>query len=225
MNDLSVRLRKTLNDKSITQEELANMINVSQNAISLIINGKTKKPRNLFEIAQALGVDPVWLKTGEGSPQAVKSDQEFADDENVIRVPVLDVSASAGFGIENCDFVENISYIGYADEHFTQYFNRANADNIRLINVSGDSMAPSFESGDLIFVDTSINTFIGDGVYVFTFNGQLLVKRLQFMGKELLVISDNDYYKPWSISMENEESFRIRAKVLYSQSQTMKKFG
>ncbi len=43
------------------------------------------------------------------------------------------------------------------------------AAELKVINVRGDSMAPTIVSGSY-FVDISINQFDGDGIYVFGFD-------------------------------------------------------
>ncbi|MDP8173651.1 helix-turn-helix transcriptional regulator [Pasteurella skyensis] len=226
MNTLSDRLIFIRENLRLDQQDLAKLANVSQGTISNIENGVTTSPQKLLEIAEALNVDPVWLKTGKGTPDGKNTEFSNKLTENgVIRVKVLDVFASAGNGIQNSDFAENVSDIGFSEEHFRQVFNRNNADDLYLINVKGDSMQPTFESGDLIYVDTQINFFEGDGIYVFNYNGALLVKRLQFVGDELLVISDNSCYQQWSIKKDCEATFNICGKVMFSQPQKLKKFG
>lgn len=78
-------------------------------------------------------------------------------------------------------------------------------------------------SEDLIFVDVSINQFDGDGIYVFGFDDKIYVKRLQMIPDKLLVISDNQIYREWGITSENEHRFMVFGKVLISQSQTLKR--
>lgn len=146
------------------------------------------------------------------------------DDEEAVVIDVLDVSASAGFGASN-DLVEVVTQMRYVPEQFYALFRGMNPENIRVINLSGDSMHPTFESGDLLFVDISVNQFTGDGVYVFTYKDHLYVKRLQNTGDELLVISDNTLYKTWSISEENQDQLFIQARVKVQQSQKLNFLG
>ncbi|MDP8173152.1 helix-turn-helix transcriptional regulator [Pasteurella skyensis] len=222
---LAERLQNSMVKADLSQQKLAEKVNISQQAIGKMLIGETRNPRNLVEIANVLGVNPVWLKTGIGSPEVLNSSQDSFEN-GVIRVSVLDIYASAGDGeLITSDFVEEITTISYKQEYFQQIFNSANAEFIKLINVKGDSMSPTFESGDLVFVDTSINRFDGDGVYIFNYNNELRIKRLQRTGEQLLVISDNSLYREWSITKEDEYKLVICAKVLYSQSQKLKKFG
>ena len=101
MSDLSSRLKKLLDDKNLSMNAFAKQLGVSQPYISDIVNGKTRSPKNILEIATALGVDPHWLKTGEGEPDSdfvrvVHQPDQAA--ENTVRVEILDIEASAGNG-------------------------------------------------------------------------------------------------------------------------------
>lgn len=52
-------------------------------------------------------------------------------------------------------------------------------------------------NGDLLFVDITVKSFDGDGIYAFLYDDTAHVKRLQMMKDKLLVISDNKSYSPW----------------------------
>ncbi|QLB14887.1 hypothetical protein A6B39_05170 [Mannheimia granulomatis] len=227
METLGTRLQKALNQQGLTQEGLANIVEVSQTAISDIVKGKTQNPRNIFEIAQALSVSVEWLKTGKGeAPNFAnfEGNSTASEDEEVIRVSLLNAEAVAGYGVEASHVVEEVSAVEYTLDHFRQLFHSTNAKNIRLINVKGDSMYPTLESGDLIFVDVSINHYDGDGIYMFTFDGTLFVKRLQKVKYDLVASSDNPAYESWSLTKEEQTNVYIHGKVMLSQSQAVKRF-
>lgn len=63
--DLGTRIQQRLDILEMSQDDLAKKVGVSQPAINKIINGTTKNPRNLFEIADALKTTATWLKTGK----------------------------------------------------------------------------------------------------------------------------------------------------------------
>lgn len=63
-----------------------------------------------------------------------------------------------------------------------------------------------------------VDEFSGDGVYVFRFDGQLMVKRLQFMPKVIKVVSDNHTYENWELLKDDlkNEDFQIIGEVVWS---------
>ena len=185
---------------------------------NVIQNGKPKGigDKIAAKLEDGMNKPRGWLDLDHSGEKQVT--QEDVNEDIVI--DVLNVSASAGFGKSN-DLVEIVTQMRYVPDEFYALFKNMNPDSIRIINLSGDSMQPTFESGDMLFVDISINSFTGDGVYVFTYKGHLYVKRLQNIGDELLVISDNGIYEKWSITEENQEYLFIHARVKVHQSQKL----
>ncbi|GAB1653661.1 helix-turn-helix transcriptional regulator [Mannheimia haemolytica] len=222
MTTLGERIEKEMDRKGLKRKDIAEALNISTMAVGDLINNKTKKPRYLVEIADVLGVDVKWLQTGEGSPNTSLALDE--EDQKSIVIDVLDVEASAGNGSTG-DLVEVVSKLYYVPDQFNLYFRGMNPESIRVINIRGDSMSPTFASGDMIFVDINITTFDGDGVYVFTYKNHLYVKRLQMAGDALIVISDNSTYKEWRITEENFEQLCIHGKVKVHQSQQLNFIG
>lgn len=156
-----------------------------------------------------------------GNEEQKLQEQDLND---FIIIDVLDVSASAGFG-SSSELVEVVNQMRYVPEQFYSLFRNMAPRYIRIINLSGDSMYPTFSSGDMLFVDISVNEFTGDGVYVFTYKGHLYVKRLQNTGDQILVISDNKLYEKWSITEENQDQLFIHARVKVHQSQQLNFIG
>ncbi|MDW1150549.1 helix-turn-helix transcriptional regulator [Mannheimia haemolytica] len=222
MTTLGERIEKEMDRKGLKRKDIAEALNISTMAVGDLINNKTKKPRYLVEIADVLGVDVKWLQTGEGSPNTSLALDE--EDQKSIVIDVLDVEASAGNGSTG-DLVEVVSKLYYVPYQFNLYFRGMNPESIRVINIRGDSMSPTFASGDMIFVDINITTFDGDGVYVFIYKNHLYVKRLQMAGDALIVISDNSTYKEWRITEENFEQLYIHGKVKVHQSQQLNFIG
>ena len=59
------RLRAARRDQGLTQQQLASISKVKQGTISGIERGFLKKSTFLVALADALGIDPIWLDTGE----------------------------------------------------------------------------------------------------------------------------------------------------------------
>ncbi|WGE32531.1 helix-turn-helix transcriptional regulator [Actinobacillus genomosp. 2] len=229
MNSLASRMKAVMQAKGISQSLLAQKIGGTQQAIGLILGEQISNPKKIVEIAKALGVDVNWLKTGEGEKPdfanlAENSTAYNEPEEHKIRIEVLDVFASAGNGAFVGDVAELTHAIEFDPLYFAQLFQRANSQGLAIINVTGDSMEPTINSGDLLFVDIKKPMYQGDGIYVFSYGDTIFVKRLQLAGDKLLVISDNQFYLPWEITAENEDKFVIHGKVEFSQMK-IKKLG
>lgn len=224
MTTLSERLTALMADKGLSQAELARMIGVKQPSIFKILSGQTLNPKNILEIATALNVDPHWLKTGEGDPDPSYRIVEVSEPQNpnTVRIDILDVEASAGNGAYLSPTEQGLLSQEFDLTFFRQQFGRTDAKHLKLITVKGDSMAPTLESGDLLYVDISENYFAADGLYVFTFDGQTFIKRLQKVGKEMLVISDNPTYKEWTFTQDDDVF--IHGRVIFSMPMKWRKW-
>lgn len=224
MTTLSERLTSLMNEKGISQAELARLIGIKQPSVFKILNGETRNPKKILEIATVLNVDPHWLKTGEGDPDPSYRIVEVSEPQNpnTVRVDILDVEASAGNGAYLSPTEQGLLSQEFDLTFFRQQFGRADAKHLKLITVKGDSMAPTLESGDLLYVDISENYFAADGLYVFTFDGQTFIKRLQKVGKEMLVISDNPTYKEWTFTQDDDVF--IHGRVIFSMPMKWRKW-
>lgn len=184
--------------------------------------------QNILALSDILNVRAEWLEYGVGSPTADGGGISMFnhDAESNYRVEVFDVQASAGSGVMIRDeFLETIKSIEYSSDEAMQLFHGRPAEHIKMIAVNGDSMSGTFEPRDQIFVDISIDYFDGDGIYIFTIEDKLYIKRLQLQFDRIAVISDNKKYETWHIGRDNINMIRINAKVLVSQSRAYKFHG
>lgn len=225
---LAERLREARKAADMTQKTLGDAVGVSQAAIQKIETGRAAQTTKLLDIAKALRVRPEWLSSGTGAMRADGDDDKRPSHINhdVFRIDILDLAVSAGPGIVNQEFVEILHSVEYAPAEARHMFDGRKAENIRIINVRGDSMSGTIEPGDLLFVDISVKSFDGDGIYAFLYDDTAHVKRLQKMKDKLLVISDNKSYAAWD-PIEKDEMNRVFVfgKVIGSMPQTYRKHG
>jgi phage repressor protein C with HTH and peptisase S24 domain len=87
--------------------------------------------------------------------------------------------------------------------------------NLKLLSAYGDSMAGTFEDGDVLLVDSGVSAVDRDGVYVYSRDGELLVKRLQREDDgSLTVISDNPRYRDRRIARGDREAYQVHGRAL-----------
>jgi phage repressor protein C with HTH and peptisase S24 domain len=85
--------------------------------------------------------------------------------------------------------------------------------HLKMITGWGQSMAPTIKDRDPLLVDVTIREFTGDGIYLFSHDEMLYVKRLQKKGKERFkMISDNKHHDAEDIRVDDTH---ILARVLY----------
>jgi phage repressor protein C with HTH and peptisase S24 domain len=124
-----------------------------------------------------------------------------------------DVRAAMGGGQIPHDYPEMLQDVRVSPQHlremgveFKEHF------HLKIVTGWGQSMAPTIKHRDPLLVDISIREFAGDGIYMFSWEGHLYIKRLQWMGEDRLkMLSDNALHPPETIRAD--ETF-IQARVL-----------
>ncbi|MGE1562107.1 XRE family transcriptional regulator [Pantoea septica] len=224
------KIRKIRKANKMTLSELALQVDSDVGNLSRLERGvQGYSPVLIEKIAAALSVPVSELFSSNEAGDTVDSYSVSSilkkGRNDVYRIDVLDVSASAGNGSPSKDVVEVIRSIEYVPDQARVIFGNRPETSVKLINVRGDSMEGTIEPGDLIFVDVAVSNFDGDGIYVFDFNGDMFVKRLQKVKSELIVISDNPRYREWSISEEEMHMLHVAGRVMLSQSQQFRRHG
>ena len=217
MSDLATRLQTLLYEKRLSMNAFAKMVGVSQPAIAKIISGDTRDPKNILEIASALGVNAHWLKTGEGSPDVdVFAFTSEKDDAHALRVDLLDAELAAhSSGIINVEYPDVISSIFFTHEGVKRILGRTTTDGVYMFKVPTDSMVPTITQNDIVFIDTNVKEYIGEGVYSFNLNGETYIKRLQRLPTGVIMaLSDNPLYLPFEITEELFDTAEIIGKFI-----------
>lgn len=217
MTTLAERLATLMAEKGLSQAELARIIGVKQPSIFKILSGQTLNPKNILEIATALGVNPHWLKTGEGSPDAdVFAFTSEKDDDHTLRVDLLDAELAAhSSGIINAEYPDVISSIFFTHEGVKRILGKTTTDGVYMFKVPTDSMAPTITQNDIVFIDTNVKEYIGEGVYSFNLNGETYIKRLQRLPTGVIMaLSDNPLYHPFEITESLFDTAKIIGKFI-----------
>jgi phage repressor protein C with HTH and peptisase S24 domain len=124
-----------------------------------------------------------------------------------------DVRAAMGGGQIPHDYPEMFQDVRVSPQHlremgveFKEHF------HLKMVTGWGQSMAPTIKHRDPLLVDVSVREFAGDGIYMFSWEGHLYIKRLQWIGDDQIkMLSDNDRHPPQTIRAD--ETY-IQARVL-----------
>ncbi len=214
----------------LTQEKAADIMGfATQGAVSQYLNGRTAlNTDTILKFASLLRVDPEDInpelktlldyvrRTGKEEESTKQLIQSTQNEHTTLKL--MDVYAKAGpGGFINSDFPDTIKSIEFSPEKVFELFGRKSLKGIEIINISGDSMSPAINPRDVVFVDTHNEFFDGDGVYIFSFENSLFIKRLQRVkGRKLAVKSDNPAYETFYIEESEMYDLRIIGKVIKS---------
>jgi phage repressor protein C with HTH and peptisase S24 domain len=163
-----------------------------------------------LEIRQSKAVPPLPLR-----PEKRKDSVIF---------DLLDVCASCGSGEINENYPEVVRSIEMPMDEARRLIGKI-GESVKVIKAVHDSMTPTIQPDDLLFVDTSTTSFQGgEGIYLIYHDGGLLCKRISRVGKKLKVTSDNKHYDSW-LWDDRMDDTRIIGRVLRALPMDFKNFG
>lgn len=231
---LKDRLKKALKDAGINQSELALKVGISRASVSGWFTGETKtiEGSNLTKAAEALGVDPHWLATGESRAGEARAAYGIAPilawehpDElpegDYVMIPRFEVQLSAGKGDEQRNlFHMQIELITSEPLAFRADWIRKRQlkpGKLASMRVAGDSMENRLHDGDAVVIDTSQTEVIDGKVYALWYDGGERVKRLfRRPGGGLIVHSDNEKkYPQLTLTAAECEHLRVIGRVVH----------
>lgn len=188
------KIRTARVKKGYTLEELASIVGTSKQNIykyetGIITNIPLPKVQ---AIAKALGVDPGWLA---GFNVPVPS---YDKSTGLLTIPFISQKLSAGPGEDylpdDCLEVKTIDVLA------CMLHGVEDKSTLVCAEARGDSMVGAhIYSGD--YVVFSRGMVSGDGIYVLSFGGDVLVKRIAFdpAGQTVTIISANPDYPPRTV--------------------------
>ncbi|MBD2786436.1 helix-turn-helix domain-containing protein [Xenorhabdus sp. DI] len=130
------------------------------------------------------------------------------------RIEQLDVEFSCGGGRLNSDYPDIVRSIEIDPEYAKRMFGGRKSTSLKLTTAVGDSMLGTINPGELVVLDITVNRFMSDGIYAFTYGDGMHIKRLQLLKDRIVVISDNQIYDRWEIDSEGESKFHIHGFVV-----------
>lgn len=217
-SSLAERLVLAMNKIGMTQHQLASVSGVSQASISKICRGDSKRSGYVVELANSLGVNPQWLATGDG-------DMWVGGDIGTAAISALEKMVGIKSSVENIPVLvarerfEHESARGLSEIVETITLNRPLSvasslptltGQAKIVINPGDGMEPTCNDGDLLMVDTTVNSVSGGGIYVFLLNSQITVSRLQRRADgSLSVIYDNPAYQADTVPADLASSVEI----------------
>ena len=127
-------------------------------------------------------------------------------------IPVYDIAASAGSG--SLIVAEEITHLITLSDDYLRSIG-VTPNKAAVIDIIGDSMSGSYESGDQVLIDMGVTSLVCDGVYIFRIDTDIFIKRLQKnIDGTIEVISDNPNYNNYTITKDAGIDLHILARVV-----------
>lgn len=183
------------------------------NALDLTsVNFATMKKRNSIPFSNILDfcalkkISINWLLYGQDPSSLIDTTDRYW----IKYFPTVSVSAGGGA----YDSEDEFEKLDLPDFFVDIIGGKDNVKNIEAINVTGDSMEPTLNNGNIIFIDKTKTDVNKDGIYAFINENGLFVKRIQRrVDGGLDVISDN---KEYPIQVVQKNGIDVLGKVVSS---------
>ena len=210
INEIIDKLRDVLSsekdDGKVFDKDIANALELTS------VNFATMKKRNSIPLSNILDfcalkkISINWMLYGQDPSSLIDSTDKYW----IKYFPTISVSAGGGAYDAHDDYEK----LDLPDFFVNIIGGKDNIKNIEAINVTGDSMEPTLNNGNIIFIDKTKQDVAKDGIYAFVNENGLFVKRMQRrIDGSLDIISDNKEY-PMQIAKKTE--INILGKVVSS---------
>jgi hypothetical protein len=210
VSDIIDKLKDVLSQQKsngkVFDKDVANALEISQ------ANFATMKTRNKIPFGNILDfcalkkISINWLLYGQDPSSLIDSTDKYW----IRYYPGIAMSAGGGSSLES----ESFEKLDIPDYFVKMMGGPSMVKTIEAINVTGESMEPSLNDGDIIFVDISKNSYCKDGIYAIHTQDGLLVKRVQKRAdNQYDIISDNQIFSNQTI---NKDELTIYGKVISS---------
>jgi repressor LexA len=167
---------------------VAKALELSSGSVTKWKNGATPNDTTLKKIADYFGVTVEDLKADSTpTPKPEPNAAINLDTSHIHMIPVYE-SASAGFGTVADNFIVEYMPLYVPNVH--------EAAETICIKVTGDSMYPKIEDGDIIQVHRQTSVDSGSIAVVIIDEDEALVKRIEYGPNHVSLISINPLYPP-----------------------------
>lgn len=155
-----------------------------------------------------------WLVGHEQATNAQAMAAMAPADDDIAYIPLLDVVASAGPGIEN-PFPAAIDHLPFPRRWLVEL--GVPEKFARLLELGGDSMEPTIRDGSICLLDTRFQVPRIEGVYSLIDGKDVRIKRIGrgWEGK-IVLISDNERYESETLAAPEAEALRIAGKIVWA---------
>lgn len=205
---LGNRIRYYREKAGLTLDQLSERSGVDVGTISALENRNSSRSKFATPIAKGLGMTVEMLEDEHqdldvvalmASPIAstlstigVPVSKSDAPPEGYVRLQHLSPRPSMGAGCELVEPVHVVQHLDVLESWVLQKVGSTDYRRIKILTGCGQSMQPTIQDQDLVFVDTAQRFIDMPGIYVLDVCGRLLIKRALILSTGTLVLkSDN----------------------------------
>jgi phage repressor protein C with HTH and peptisase S24 domain len=203
-----------------SQDKMATLLNVNNARVKSLETGRVKEltamEANIIVKKFNLNID--WLLTGNGNILLTENESTEPPTNLVSITYFKDTYAAAGAGALNYDDAPIV--MAFEKEFLREKLGISSFKHLHIINAIGDSMYPTIQTGELLFVNPFENesTLIRDtDIYVINTVSGVLVKRIKVIdpiNRKYALVSDNPKHEDIPLTGDDLESCKILGRVV-----------
>lgn len=180
--------------KKVFDKDVAEVLGISQ------MNFATMKKRDKIPFTELLdfcarkAISINWLLYGQSPESLIEATNKFY----MVKY-FNDINASAGGGADAGS--EELEELEIPEQFVFMLGGERELKNIEAINVSGDSMEPTFSYNDIVFINRTKTDLNRGGIFTIRTEAGLFIKRIQKrIDGKVDVISDNAVYSTQTLN-------------------------
>lgn len=211
--------------------EAAEIAEITTDQLALFARGRAAPPFSVVaRLADAAGVDLNWLWSGDGEMMRPEPEPEPEAEPVIEPEPVPDIVPADSAPALGADYLVPASDLALSGrDDWPQLSDalafrtpwlaerlRTDPEGLLLFTVAGDEMAPTLRAGDLALCDRAEAALDRGGLYAFSTDDRIVVRRVQcrFDGSVLL-ISDDPHYETEALHPQDAARLRILGRVVW----------
>jgi SOS-response transcriptional repressor LexA len=213
LNDILPKIKdiisQEIGNKKVFDKDVAKILGINQLSFATMKRRGSLPLSNILDFCATRKISINWLLYNQSTKSLESQTDKYAN----IRY-FGDIYASAGGGAFNYDdATQTIKLDEYMINMIGGY---SEVKHIDAINVLGDSMEPTLNDGDIIFINRQLNDITKSGIFAISTDIGLFVKRVHLKSDGRLdLISDNEHYGIESVDSNNVQ---VIGKVVGSMS-------
>ncbi|WP_024955178.1 LexA family transcriptional regulator [Sulfurospirillum arcachonense] len=216
LREILDRIKDILSDeighRKVFDKDVAEALDINQVSFATM-KSRSKIPyKEILEFCAKRKISINWLMFNQVVGSLTSQSEKFE------RVHYFkDIYASAGGGALNYD--EQSDFLTLDEEMVNHLGGKQSIKNIHALNVLGDSMEPTLNDGDIVFMDRESKNPNKNGVYIVSTPVGLFIKRLQLKSDGMVaLVSDNESY---SDELVNADDIEVLGKVIGTMSNSI----
>lgn len=210
------RLERLMRERGFNQKSLAEAARLNETAVRDILKGRSRRPLHttILALARTLACEPEELVGGwRGTSGLVQppGGATLPAGGATATIRELDVRAAAGGDASLVEILEGAeedatrALYGFPANGFRELYG-APPDEVRILEVVGDSMAPELWPGQKVMVHLRDRQPSPPGVFVLWDGLGLVIKRIEFIAQseppKVRISSDNRQYASYERTIE-----------------------